>query len=434
MARIVNNRLLHPTIKTISNWNRDFRTSDGPNNSSFISLDDIGIPYDSHYTSRIVLPADTTDFLLNYGSEELTTFLIIKVTYNGNYDYANEDDFDPLYYYDKNTYNINYYYEYNDGEYSGQTYPINRLLILNGSANHKIPRIYLNNPLDHDVVLDILHANVSKSASTPINSALTLSNLYYSDIITNQVVCTGSTQGTTTITTTTLNLNTTTTTTDSIIKELMSISKSYDNISGNYIYLSTGNTLGLFDYYKDGQWIFAGEETYTTYFNDLTGIERIRFYFDLNTYYYGILKTDLYEPYDHNNGLYFIDISAAGGYLPTFQISTTTTTTTTTEDVIIYNSGSTEFIIKNYMQSITGISVVEYTVDYSSILNILKEESTNSIYIQTIYNFYTLRFLTNIECDQAYYRVMFVYESYFNGDCSYLTDNYIVNNGVIVVN
>jgi hypothetical protein len=57
MARIENNRLLHPTKRVIETWKSDFRTSDGPNTSTFISLLDLGIPYDSHYRSRIVLPA-----------------------------------------------------------------------------------------------------------------------------------------------------------------------------------------------------------------------------------------------------------------------------------------------------------------------------------------------------------------------------------------
>jgi hypothetical protein len=115
MTRIVNNKILQPTIRTISNVNSIFMTSDGPNLSSKIDLVDLGIPYDTHYRSRLVLPAGETDHFLHYGLLENVTFLLIKVTYNGNYDYPNEDDFDPLYYYEPTTYNINYYFEGNSG-------------------------------------------------------------------------------------------------------------------------------------------------------------------------------------------------------------------------------------------------------------------------------------------------------------------------------
>jgi hypothetical protein len=195
MSRIVTNKLLNPTKRYISNRKNTFITSDGPNDTGMkIGLDDFGIPYDSHYRSRIVLPAGTTDYFLNYGTLENVTFLLIKVTYNGNYDYANEDNYDPYYYYEPNTYNINYYYEGN----SGVTYPIGRLLLLNGSFTNKLTRIYLNNPLDYDVVLDVLHANIADPKPIPPSSAITISNLYYNDIITNQVPCgfelTGSTE------------------------------------------------------------------------------------------------------------------------------------------------------------------------------------------------------------------------------------------------
>jgi hypothetical protein len=189
--RITTNNLLNPTKREIKNWNSDFRTSDGPNTSSFVDLSDLAIPYDSHYTSRIVLPADATDFELNYGLLDETTFLLVKVTYNGNYDKdinLGEDSFDPLYYYEPSTYNINFYYDGN----SGITYPIGRLLILNGSFTHKLEKIYFNNPLGYDVVLDVFHANILAPIPIPQSSAVTISNLYYSDVITNQVVCTNS--------------------------------------------------------------------------------------------------------------------------------------------------------------------------------------------------------------------------------------------------
>lgn len=192
MTRIVTNNLLQPTRRVISNVNSVFMTSDGPNLSAKIDLVNMGIPYDSHYRSRIVLPANTNDYFLHYGTLENVTFLLIKVTYNGNYDFYNEDDFDPLYRYEPNNYNINYYFEGN----SGITYPIGRLLVLNGSFTTPLTKIYLNNPLDYDVVLDVLHANIDPPKLSPTSSAITFPTLFYTNIITNTVSCNGSTGST----------------------------------------------------------------------------------------------------------------------------------------------------------------------------------------------------------------------------------------------
>lgn len=198
IVQISTNKLLNPTQRTIKNWNSDFMTSDGPQTSSFLSLSDLVIPYDSQYVSRLVLPADAKDILLNYDSTDGSTFLLIKVTYNGDYDFPQKDDYDPLYNQEPSNYNIEYYFDGN----SGITYPIGRLLILNGSFTNKLPKIYLNNPLSYNVVLDVLQANLEAPPAHIPSSAITISNLYYSDVITNQVSCsstgfTGTTTGST---------------------------------------------------------------------------------------------------------------------------------------------------------------------------------------------------------------------------------------------
>ena len=788
MVRIATNSVLHPTKRLIENWKSDFRTSDGPNNSSFIELVDLGIPYDSHYRSRLVLPAGATDFFLNYGLLDSTTFLLIKVTYNGNYDNAMEDDFDPLYRYEPNNYNITYYYEGN----SGVTFPIGRLLLLNGSLNNKIGRIYLNNPLDYDVVLDVLQANIDAPAAIPTSSAITISNLYYSDIITDKVICwsfTGSTilrkgpyliydgintemsvhwQNTgTSIDTFSWGLNTeytggtvnvseygtdhqhkytitnllpstkyyykiiiggfvyvgsflsapsenstklkfltygdmrtnysvhnevagqmistyandpdyqalitcvgdlvtygdqddvygnywdneffnqtqnniktmlsnspfmnaignhdfnnssianssnyrkyfqypyngdvfytftygsvqffmlnqyipyesgstqynwflselsnsnkpwkivnfhvpgwsaggghnndstiqndyeilfeqygvkivfsghnhyysralvnnygsdvmhittggggaplyipnllypdivtgasmyhfckiditsdslmnvevinnsgatidsfsitqippTTTTTTTQAKELMRITKEFDG--EYYKFTSTGNTIGLFDYYVNGEWIFAGEDSNYIEFTDLTDIERIRFYFNLNNKYYGTFKSYSIEPIDHNTGIYFIDITTDAVNIPYNLITGSTSGTTVITGVtsgessyVIVHTGSTAFIINEYIPNITGYTIYTYTVNYNTIISISAPDfSINCIYLSTTTTFYTLKFLTEYDCSQAYCRMTFAYSSYFDSSCKYLTSDNIYQDGVII--
>lgn len=194
--RITTNEILHPTKRFISNWNREFMTSDGPNTTARIKLDDIGIPCDEHYHSRLVLPANAQNFFLNFRYLTDVTFLLIKVTYNGNYEYddfSQSDNFDPFYNQnyqqlrkEENSYNIFYYFEDN----SGVTYPINRLLLLNGSYINNLPRIFLNNPLDYDVELDILHGNINPPKYIPPVTGVTIiTNLYYNDIITNTTAC-----------------------------------------------------------------------------------------------------------------------------------------------------------------------------------------------------------------------------------------------------
>jgi hypothetical protein len=148
MSKITPNDLINPTEKIIKNHNCSFIAVEGPNILDKLSLEDLTIPYESQYRSRIVLKAGDTNQPLIYGLlGKATTFLMIKATY----DSVN----DPYYQYEQEKYNITYYFE-NDPVIR----PLNRLMIMTGSVDSKIPQIYLNNPLDYDVVLDILHATI----------------------------------------------------------------------------------------------------------------------------------------------------------------------------------------------------------------------------------------------------------------------------------
>jgi hypothetical protein len=234
-----------------------------------------------------------------------------------------EDGYDSLYNQEPSNYNITYYYEGN----SGITYPIGRLLLLSGSINNKLTKIYLNNPLDYDVVLDVLHADILQPSVIPPSGDIIATNLYYSDIITDKVYCSGVT--TTTLAPTTTLLPTTVMPTTTMLptttlldKDLMRITLTtgytgltYDGeyYTGiTYIYTATGDTIGLFDYYYNNQWFYAGESSNFLFFTNISGITLIRFYFDLNDNYYGTLKTNLIEPLNHNNGLYFVDVDIYG--------------------------------------------------------------------------------------------------------------------------
>lgn len=148
MTKIVPNDLLNPTEKTIKNWNCSFIAVEGPNVLDKLSLEDLEIPYESQYRSRIVLKAGETNQPLIYGAiGKAVTFLMVKVTY--------DTENDPYYKYSQEEYNITYHFE-NDPTLR----PLGRLMILTGSVDDKIPQIYLNNDIDYDVVIDILHATL----------------------------------------------------------------------------------------------------------------------------------------------------------------------------------------------------------------------------------------------------------------------------------
>ena len=176
MAKIVPNDLLNPTEKTIKNWNCSFIAVEGPNILDKLSLEDLEIPYESQYRARIILRAGETDQRLNYGFiGRAVTFLMIKVTYDNN---------DPYYQYEQEKYNISYYFE-NDPILR----PLGRLLILTGSIDEKIPQIYLNNPLDYDVVLDVMHATVDSE----YDSGVTYGGFGFSNL--DDVILSGLTSG-----------------------------------------------------------------------------------------------------------------------------------------------------------------------------------------------------------------------------------------------
>lgn len=174
--KIVPNSLLNPTEKCIKVWNCSYIAVEGPNILGKISLEDIAIPYESQYRGRMVLNANSTDQPLLFEGFLGTnvSFVMIKTTY--------DSENDPYYRYEKEKYAISY--RYSD---ETTTRPIGRLLILTGSDTNKIPQIYLNNPYEYKVTLDILMANVAQDDFTYTNlNETTFSNLYYNSVVSNE--------------------------------------------------------------------------------------------------------------------------------------------------------------------------------------------------------------------------------------------------------
>src|SRR6056297_3607967 len=146
MTIIKPNDLLNPTEKTIKNWNCSFIAVEGPTILDKLSLEDLAIPYESQYRSKVILKAGESNLPLLFGFiGKAVTFLMVKVTY--------DSENDPYYQHEQEKYNITYTFEGDPVER-----PLNRLMILTGSEEQKIPQIYVSNPVDYDVTLDILHA------------------------------------------------------------------------------------------------------------------------------------------------------------------------------------------------------------------------------------------------------------------------------------
>lgn len=183
--------LLNPTEKTIKNWNCAFIAVEGPNIIDKLSLEDLAIPYESQYRSRIILKAGETNKLLYGFIGKAVTFLMIKVTY----DSLN----DPYYQYEQEKYNITYTFENDPVER-----PLNRLMILTGSAEDKIPQIYLTNPLGYDVTLDILHATTDTEYDDTLTNGYqphfnitNITNSYTGLTSDEYIRCSGDTSGST---------------------------------------------------------------------------------------------------------------------------------------------------------------------------------------------------------------------------------------------
>jgi len=161
--KIVPNDLLKPTEKCIKVWNCSFIATEGPNILGKISLDDLEIPFTSTYRAKVTLAGGAENTLLSYGNiGEKLTYLMIKVTY--------DSENDPYYIYQKENYNITYWLS---GSTTGVTYPIaenvypiGRLMVLSGSDTNKVPRIFVSNPNQYPVTLDMIMANyVSETIS-----------------------------------------------------------------------------------------------------------------------------------------------------------------------------------------------------------------------------------------------------------------------------
>jgi len=184
--RIQNNNLLAGTSKSIQFYNNCIIAKEGPNMVSKMSLANLDIDYDSVFTTKQTLAPGTVDMPIMYGflGTDITFLMIIP-------DYGNANPYSCS----GATQYLEYYFE--DQPLVRRTFT--DILVLSGDDQHRIPQVYLYNPTDNTVNVNIMAANLDENTiSTSLVPTFTeLNGLAYSSIQTDQIYgvdCTGSTQ------------------------------------------------------------------------------------------------------------------------------------------------------------------------------------------------------------------------------------------------
>lgn len=171
------NKMLQNTARIIKPYACAMIATEGPNILGKLDLAGVEIKYDSQYTSRIVLKANSTNQPLMYGFlGNDVTFLLLKVTF---------DETNPYCLIEEDQY-IEYYFKDSPSEIRY----INKLMVLSGNSTKRIPQVYLNNPSDYDVVIDVMVGNMDQDSfdSNVIpNNVILVSGIYHNNILSDQI-------------------------------------------------------------------------------------------------------------------------------------------------------------------------------------------------------------------------------------------------------
>ena len=167
------NRLLLNTARVIKPYACSMIATEGPSIIGKLDMSGVEIPYETQYTTRLILNPGTLNKSLHGDIGNQVTFILLKITY---------DETDPYSMVEEEQY-IEYYYE---DQPSVMRYA-NKLLVLSGNSVKRIPKIYINNPNKVKVVIDALVANLQETEiTTNTNDDITLiTNLYHNSLISN---------------------------------------------------------------------------------------------------------------------------------------------------------------------------------------------------------------------------------------------------------
>jgi hypothetical protein len=174
---IQNNKMLPPNSRVIKFYACANISTEGPNIIGKLSLSDVQIPYESQYTTKISLNPGAENQPLLYGFlGNNVTYLLLKATY---------DETNPRCQIEEEQY-IEYYLEDNP---TVVRY-INKLLLLTGNSQKRIPQIYLNNPGELRVDVEVMMANLGQSdidIADIQDDTISITNLYHNSIISDTI-------------------------------------------------------------------------------------------------------------------------------------------------------------------------------------------------------------------------------------------------------
>lgn len=172
--------------KNIEFYQTSLIAKEGPNIVGKLPLDDLSIEYESVFTTKQILKKSQGDTPIMYGHLGTDiTLLVIKPTYG---------QCDPMSCTGTSQY-IEYYFE--DEPLIRRT--MTNLLVLSGNESNRIPQVYLYNPTDYDVTLDIMAANIGENtiSTSVVPTSTDIKGLSFNSITSDQIYSstyTGSTQ------------------------------------------------------------------------------------------------------------------------------------------------------------------------------------------------------------------------------------------------
>lgn len=175
--RIQSNKMLPPTYRVIRPFQCSWIATEGPNISGKIDLSGIEIPYDSQSTARMVLNPGAKNQPIMYGFlGNKVTFITIKVTYS---------ETDPNCVIEENKY-LEYWFE----DEPSNIMTIGKIMVLTGNSTNRVPQIYLNNPTEYKVYVDVLLGNLEQDdldIDDIRSDVITIDNLYHNSILSDKV-------------------------------------------------------------------------------------------------------------------------------------------------------------------------------------------------------------------------------------------------------
>ena len=171
------NKMLPKSSKVIKPFQCSFISVIGPNINSKISLSGVEIPYESDYVSRLSLNPGAQSQPLLYGflGHEIT-FILIKATF---------DETDPRCQIEEELY-LEYWMEDNPTTIRYMS----KLLLLTGNSIKRIPQIYLSNPSELRVDIEVMMANLGQadlSLEDIADDTISITNLYHNSILSDTI-------------------------------------------------------------------------------------------------------------------------------------------------------------------------------------------------------------------------------------------------------